>query len=251
MPGRYLGGVACKTMVELWRREYNRVRPHSALGYGPPAPETVATPPVEDTADHRAWSFLWGQVRRRLHGRNHRRTGMKLRMAQFASLALAAAFVVACGGGAAACPEPGSGHLLLEREDKGYCLVYPNTFTAVDPNPDETALVIGDLLNHTDARLSITVADAAGKTTQGAADKIESDYAIPGFDVGREDIDIGGEDAVLFQQMPGQDFTRRIIVVKDDRLYVLDFTPADEAVGDPYTRMQALLDTVVDSFTFK
>jgi len=26
-------------LVEGWRREYNRFRPHSSLGYGPPAPE--------------------------------------------------------------------------------------------------------------------------------------------------------------------------------------------------------------------
>jgi len=26
---------------EHWRRHYNTVRPHSALGYRPPAPETI------------------------------------------------------------------------------------------------------------------------------------------------------------------------------------------------------------------
>ena len=29
-----------KILIEQWRREYNQVRPHSALGYRPPAPET-------------------------------------------------------------------------------------------------------------------------------------------------------------------------------------------------------------------
>ena len=28
-------------LIEWWRREYNQVRPHSALGYRPPAPETL------------------------------------------------------------------------------------------------------------------------------------------------------------------------------------------------------------------
>ena len=28
-----------KVLIELWRREYNRYRPHSSLGYKPPAPE--------------------------------------------------------------------------------------------------------------------------------------------------------------------------------------------------------------------
>ena len=31
-----------KVMIERWRWEYNHVRPHSSLGYRPPAPETKA-----------------------------------------------------------------------------------------------------------------------------------------------------------------------------------------------------------------
>jgi putative transposase len=30
-----------KVLIEQWRREYNQVRPHSALGYRPPAPEVT------------------------------------------------------------------------------------------------------------------------------------------------------------------------------------------------------------------
>ena len=30
-----------KVLVERWRRHFNAVRPHSAIGYKPPAPETV------------------------------------------------------------------------------------------------------------------------------------------------------------------------------------------------------------------
>ncbi len=33
-----------KILIEAWRRHYNTVRPHSSLGYRPPAPETT-TPP--------------------------------------------------------------------------------------------------------------------------------------------------------------------------------------------------------------
>jgi transposase InsO family protein len=33
-----------QVLIEEWRRHYNRVRPHSALGYRPPAPETLPTP---------------------------------------------------------------------------------------------------------------------------------------------------------------------------------------------------------------
>ncbi len=30
-----------KVLIEIWRRHYNQIRPHSSLGYRPPAPETV------------------------------------------------------------------------------------------------------------------------------------------------------------------------------------------------------------------
>ena len=32
-----------RVLIEQWRREYNQTRPHSALGYRPPAPEAVLT----------------------------------------------------------------------------------------------------------------------------------------------------------------------------------------------------------------
>jgi transposase InsO family protein len=31
-----------QVLIEQWRQHYNRVRPHSALGYRPPAPEARA-----------------------------------------------------------------------------------------------------------------------------------------------------------------------------------------------------------------
>ena len=38
--------LEAKVLIERWRQHYNRIRPHSSLGYRPPAPEvvTVAQP---------------------------------------------------------------------------------------------------------------------------------------------------------------------------------------------------------------
>ena len=30
-----------KVLIEQWRQEYNHIRPHSSLGYQPPAPESI------------------------------------------------------------------------------------------------------------------------------------------------------------------------------------------------------------------
>ena len=34
--------LEAKVLIEAWRVEYNTIRPHSSLGYMPPAPETIA-----------------------------------------------------------------------------------------------------------------------------------------------------------------------------------------------------------------
>jgi putative transposase len=34
-----------KVLIEMWRKHYNTIRPHSSLGYKPPAPETIAAGP--------------------------------------------------------------------------------------------------------------------------------------------------------------------------------------------------------------
>jgi transposase InsO family protein len=36
--------VEAKMLIEAWRRHYNTIRPHSSLGYRPPAPETASPP---------------------------------------------------------------------------------------------------------------------------------------------------------------------------------------------------------------
>ena len=33
--------LEAKVLVERWRKEYNQIRPHSSLGYRPPAPEAI------------------------------------------------------------------------------------------------------------------------------------------------------------------------------------------------------------------
>jgi putative transposase len=35
-----------RVLIEMWRRHYNQVRPHSSLGYRPPAPEAAPGPSI-------------------------------------------------------------------------------------------------------------------------------------------------------------------------------------------------------------
>ena len=42
--------LEARVLLTDWKREYNAVRPHSALGYRPPAPEAVVPLPLGRTA---------------------------------------------------------------------------------------------------------------------------------------------------------------------------------------------------------
>jgi hypothetical protein len=148
--------------------------------------------------------------------------------------------------------DPAAGNQLLRVEEHGYSLLYPDGYTVEHPNPDETVLVIGSLLNIEQPRLHIEVQETEGRTAAQEADERVADVkaAMPGFDVERTMVTVGGEEAVVLDHMPGQDINRQVIVVHDDRLYRLTFAPADEAVSDSYAQMESLYTMVIGSFNF-
>jgi len=39
--------MEAKILIERWRRYYNEIRPHSALGYRPPAPRAIEPKPLQ------------------------------------------------------------------------------------------------------------------------------------------------------------------------------------------------------------
>jgi len=43
-----------KVLIERWRKAYNTVRPHSSLGYRPPAPESLRPCPLASATSQRA-----------------------------------------------------------------------------------------------------------------------------------------------------------------------------------------------------
>jgi len=69
-----------RVLIEAWRRHYNTFRPHSSLGYRPPAPEAVPSPvPPSGSAslhlrptlameatmhEQSSWTTRWGPVMR-------------------------------------------------------------------------------------------------------------------------------------------------------------------------------------------
>jgi hypothetical protein len=152
------------------------------------------------------------------------------------------------------CPEPMEGTQLLMNEEHGYCLLHPTEYNVVFP-PMETCLasVVNSMecqfvtFAKTDTSTSawINVDEASGRTASEVADA-EIDFLGSGFNIERANLTIDVEPAVLMDGLPGQDILRRVVVVHNDLLYTLTFTPWDK--ND--TALVNLYTTIVNSFHF-
>lgn len=147
------------------------------------------------------------------------------------------------------CPTPGADTLLYTMEPQGYCLLYPATHQPIASSETGTDFVVGDLMNVTEPRFSVSVSEAGGLDTATAAAQIEADFGLPDMTT-RSYVVLDGQEAVVLDNMPGQDINRRVIVVHNGRLYDLMFAPVGADYGDLATRTESVYQTVVESFTF-
>ena len=155
------------------------------------------------------------------------------------------------------CPDAQVGTTLFTNAEDGFCLLLPDGYAADDSlttegGGSETAVYVDSLLDAVHARLFVTVEDANGRSLEEITviHEAEIETAIPGYDVVWSfGYMLGGVPANQFDQVPGQDLGRQVLLVHNGRLYTLTFTP-DDPSADAYSDMQILYDTVMDSFSF-
>lgn len=170
----------------------------------------------------------------------------------FAILMLAVACAQSAGAPSTtegACPTPGEGTALYTLEDLGYCVLYPSTHQPFETDGGSTTFAVDSLQDASSPRISIVVTDVAGEDTTAAADRIEADFAMPDMST-RGNITLGGQEAVLLDNMPGQDINRRVIVVHNGRLYDLTFSPIGAEYGEVAEQTEQVYQMVLDSFSF-
>lgn len=153
------------------------------------------------------------------------------------------------GEAEAICPNPTEGTKLLRHAAQGYCLLYPADYVVVEGDDATVTLVLDSIMNHIDPRLGLTVEDAAGRTLEQVAEQVAADYALPDVASERTTTTIAGEEAVIFDQLPGQDLNRRVVLIHEERLYHFFFTPVDPSVAEVYERMETFYETITASFT--
>jgi hypothetical protein len=137
---------------------------------------------------------------------------------------------------------------LFSSDRLGLCFSYPQGYTHL-PEHDSVEIVAPDITGSDVKGLFwLEISDSYNRTAEKIADQ-EMTYAA-GLDVGRWTIMLDGEQAVVLDGMPGQDFQRRVYVVHQQTLYVLAFMPTrseNKAAGD---QMEALYTAVTNSWSW-
>jgi hypothetical protein len=128
----------------------------------------------------------------------------------------------------------------------GLCFSYPEGYTLLPY--EDTMEIIGPELPSPDLRVLFWIekSDAYDRTAEVIADQDMTAAGLPS--VGRSFVTLDGEDAVVLDGMPGQDFQRRVYVVDDQTLYVLAFMPTlseNQAASD---QLETLYAAVMNSW---
>lgn len=151
---------------------------------------------------------------------------------------------------ATACPTVTSNTKLLTNTEDGYCLLYPADAVSNSNMPGWVVInpisAPGDIPG--DAWFYIQVQDATGKT---AAQFVDEQIAAlgEGFNISTSEVEVGGEQGVMVDGLPGQDSNRQVFMVHHGRLYNLVFAPWFPNAAEP-TPLENLYTMVIHTFRF-
>lgn len=155
------------------------------------------------------------------------------------------------------CPVQVEASLLYTNEVAGYCLLLPADYEVLEISTEagnnEMAFYIDSVQDTSHPRLWIKAIDAQGQSLEEltAAHKAEIESGFEGFDVAWSfGYMLDGVQANQFDQVPGQDLSRQLVMVHNGQAFILTFTPDDPEAGDVFAEMESLYEMVVESFSF-
>ena len=154
------------------------------------------------------------------------------------------------------CPPPVANSTLYNNDTMGYCLVLPASYAILEASSDETVntmvFYVDTVQDTSHPQLSVKVTDAKGRSLEKISDAYEKEIEknVPGYDVHWSSGHmLAGQPANQFDQVPGQDLSREVLMVYDGRLFTLTFTPDDPSAGAINEEMQVLYNMVTESFS--
>ena len=131
-----------------------------------------------------------------------------------------------------------------------YCFAYPQGFTllingsqveVMGPHPSGSGGLVAVMV-------WIDVIDAPGRTALEIAD--EEVNAFVGVSPLRSTVRLGGEEALVFDGMPGQDLIRKVYIVHNELLYTLSFSPYQSDNDTANAKTETLFASVTSSWVW-
>ncbi len=134
-------------------------------------------------------------------------------------------------------------------DDEGYTFRFPAEYNVVRYGRSMCLTVAEEVMMACHAANAfVDVADAGGQTLAEAADVVAA-QANPDIEVQRTEIELGGEPAILLDDIYAADVLRKVVVIHGDRLYVLSFLPWAES-AEEFARIEGLYETVITTMEF-
>lgn len=154
----------------------------------------------------------------------------------------------------AVCPakEPGLKVFINSRD--GYCFLHPERYTPKEAARNTLVLSGPNFEEGIEpVTVSLTVerlGPAEGKNAEEiAAERLES-FSIDNPESRQGWVQIGGEEALSVDGIPGRYFSRKTFVVSNDTAYEMTLSPADLTIPAPSDEAGLLWNDVVRTFTF-
>lgn len=141
---------------------------------------------------------------------------------------------------------PGTHQLVAAAQ--GICFLYPESYNAFQGEDGTITLYVRSMMNDHVPLGSISYAPSGDQSLEALAAQRLADYAW--LDTEPQSIRLGGEAAVMLDNLPGQDTNRRVVAVHEDRVYDLVFYGIGANYGAAGELAEALYETVVTSFQF-
>ena len=135
----------------------------------------------------------------------------------------------------------------------GLCFSYPLGYTQI--SADAVEIVAPDLPG-SDVKgfFWFEISDSKNRTAEEIADE-DMTYAVdqqgvPLENLGRWNLTIDGEQAVVLDGMPGQELQRRVYIVREQTLYMLGFSPVRSENKAANDQMEVLYEAVTRSWAW-
>ncbi|MDX1665171.1 MAG: hypothetical protein R3272_15370 [Candidatus Promineifilaceae bacterium] len=137
----------------------------------------------------------------------------------------------------------------------GFCLQYPRTFRvgSFTAAGSEGVIFYGPALSEGPQPLHATltlemVGPANGRTLAAVVEEATAEFS--GLDITPQEVQFGGESALLLENMPGVVQQRVLYTIHDETVYRVAVSPTDAELSEAASDVELVWSTVRDTFTF-